>query len=105
MHHGNGTQGIFFDDPSVFFFSMHQYPWYPGTGSRGETGFGRGRGYTLNVPVKAHTKAAEQKRMFDGALGDINRNFKPDLIFISAGFDAHESDPLGPIKIGKRRFY
>ena len=97
VHHGNGTQGIFFDDPTVHFFSMHQYPWYPGTGSRGETGFGRGKGYTLNVPVKARTKAAEQKRMFDAAIGDVNRDFKPDLIIISAGFDAHLTDPLGQL--------
>src|SRR5918997_854966 len=65
VHHGNGTQGIFYDDPSVFFFSMHQYPWYPGTGARGETGVGRGRGYTLNVPVRALTNRSEQKRMFE----------------------------------------
>lgn len=99
VHHGNGTQGIFYDDPTVFFFSMHQYPWYPGTGSRGETGFGRGKGFTLNTPVKAHTSATEQKRMFENALGDINKNFKPDLIFISAGFDAHTADPLGQLKL------
>ena len=54
VHHGNGTQGIFYDDPSIFYFSMHQYPWYPGTGSRSETGQGRGRGYTLNVPMRAY---------------------------------------------------
>ncbi len=99
VHHGNGTQGIFYDDPSVFFFSMHQYPWYPGSGSRGETGFGRGKDFTLNVPVKAKTSAKEQLRMFDHALGDIHRNFKPDLIIISAGFDAHETDPLGQLKL------
>ena len=99
VHHGNGTQGIFFDDPTVFFFSMHQYPWYPGSGSRGETGFGRGAGYTLNVPIKAHTKAGDQKRMFENALGDIHRNFKPDLIMISAGFDAHSTDPLGQLRL------
>lgn len=99
VHHGNGTQGIFFDDPSVHFFSMHQYPWYPGTGSRGEIGFGRGRGYNLNVPVKAHTKPSDQKRMFESAIGDINRNFKPDLIIISAGFDAHLTDPLGQLRL------
>ncbi|MBA3632530.1 MAG: histone deacetylase [Acidobacteria bacterium] len=97
VHHGNGTQGIFFDDPTVFFFSMHQYPWYPGTGSRGETGFGRGKDYTLNVPVKAQTSAQSQKRMFENALGDIRRSFKPDLIMISAGFDAHLTDPLGQL--------
>jgi len=97
VHHGNGTQGIFYDDPSVYFFSMHQYPWYPGTGSRGETGHGRGLGLTMNIPVRAETKAAEQKRMFEGALEDISKNFKPDLILISAGFDAHRTDPLGQL--------
>lgn len=99
VHHGNGTQGIFYDDPTVFFFSMHQYPWYPGTGSRGETGFGRGRNFTLNIPVKAHTKASEQKRMFEAAIEDISTNFKPDLIIISAGFDAHLTDPLGQLRL------
>src|SRR4051812_1264974 len=104
VHHGNGTQGIFFDDPSVFFFSMHQYPWYPGSGSRGETGFGRGKDYTMNVPVKAHTKPSEQKRMFESAIGDINSNFKPDLIIISAGFDAHLTDPLGQLRLQDEDF-
>jgi len=99
VHHGNGTQGIFFDDPTVFFFSQHQYPWYPGSGARGETGFGRGKDYTLNVPTKAKTPAKEHKRMFESALNDIRRNFTPDLIFISAGFDAHEADPLGQLKL------
>ncbi len=99
VHHGNGTQGIFYDDPSVFFFSMHQYPWYPGTGSRGETGYSRGKDYTMNVPVKAQTLPSEQKRMFESAIGDINRNFKPDLIIISAGFDAHLTDPLGQLRL------
>ncbi|HKR00511.1 MAG TPA: histone deacetylase [Pyrinomonadaceae bacterium] len=97
VHHGNGTQGIFYDDPSVFFFSMHQYPWYPGTGARGETGIGRGRGYTLNVPVRAATRAREQRSMFDAALEEIGSKFKPDLVIISAGFDAHEADPLGQL--------
>jgi len=99
VHHGNGTQGIFYDDPSVHFFSIHQYPWYPGSGSRGETGFGRGLGSTLNVPVKANTFAEEQTRMFEGALEDISKNFRPDLIMISAGFDAHLTDPLGQLRL------
>lgn len=99
VHHGNGTQGIFYDDPSVYFFSMHQYPWYPGTGARGETGFSRGLGYTKNVPVKAETNPGEQKRMFNAAIGEINQNFKPDLIMISAGFDAHLTDPLGQLRL------
>jgi acetoin utilization deacetylase AcuC-like enzyme len=104
VHHGNGTQGIFYDDPSVFFFSMHQYPWYPGTGSRGETGFGRGLGATINVPVKAFTKAEEQRRMFESAIEDIAGNFKPDLILVSAGFDSHEQDPLGQLKLEDKDF-
>lgn len=97
VHHGNGTQGIFYDDPSVFFFSMHQYPWYPGTGTRGETGVGRGAGYTLNVPLKANTRAFEQRHMFEAALEEIGTKFKPDLIIISAGFDSHRGDPLGQL--------
>ncbi len=97
VHHGNGTQGIFYDDPSIFFFSMHQYPWYPGTGSRGETGISRGKGTTLNVPIKAATRASEQKRMFDAAIAEMSANFKPDLILISAGFDSHVGDPLGQL--------
>ncbi|HLM03089.1 MAG TPA: histone deacetylase [Pyrinomonadaceae bacterium] len=104
VHHGNGTQGIFFDDPTVFFFSQHQYPWYPGTGSSGEIGFGRGRGFTLNVPVKAGTAAKTQKEMFARALESISKNFKPDLIMISAGFDAHASDPLGQLLIEDEDF-
>lgn len=104
VHHGNGTQGIFYDDPSVYFFSMHQYPWYPGSGSRGETGFGRGLGSTLNIPVKANTPAGEQTRMFEGALEEISRKLRPDMIFISAGFDGHVSDPLGQLKLEDKDF-
>ncbi|HEX8567525.1 MAG TPA: histone deacetylase [Pyrinomonadaceae bacterium] len=104
VHHGNGTQGIFFDDPTVFFFSIHQYPWYPGTGSRGETGHGRGRGFTLNVPVKAQTPAKEQRRMFESAIENIAGQFKPDLIIVSAGFDAHLTDPLGQLQLENEDF-
>ena len=99
VHHGNGTQGIFYDDPNVYFFSMHQYPWYPGTGSRGETGHGRGLGATINIPVKANTDAGEQLRMFEAALEDISKKFRPDLVMISAGFDAHLTDPLGQLQL------
>jgi acetoin utilization deacetylase AcuC-like enzyme len=104
VHHGNGTQGIFYDDPSVFFFSTHQYPWYPGTGSRGETGIARGAGYTLNLPLRAGTPAREQKRMFAAALDDISSKFKPDLIMISAGFDSHKGDPLGQLLLEDEDF-
>lgn len=99
VHHGNGTQGIFYSDPSVFFLSLHQYPWYPGTGSRGETGQGRGLGSNMNVPLKANTPAVEHIRMFEAAIGDLAAKFRPDLIIISAGFDAHLNDPLGQLKL------
>src|SRR6185436_1954048 len=104
VHHGNGTQGIFYEDASVYYFSMHQYPWYPGTGTRSETGHGRGRGYTLNVPLRAMTPVNEQRRAFDSAIGDIAAEFTPDLIMISAGFDAHESDPLGQLLLQNADF-
>jgi acetoin utilization deacetylase AcuC-like enzyme len=104
VHHGNGTQGIFFDDPSVMFFSMHQYPWFPGSGSLGENGFGRGKGYTKNLPIRANTAAKDQKRMFEATLHEVSKGFKPDLIIISAGFDAHESDPLGQLKLEDEDF-
>jgi acetoin utilization deacetylase AcuC-like enzyme len=99
VHHGNGTQGIFYTDPSVFFFSMHQYPWYPGTGSRGETGHGKGLGTTMNLPVRAFTKARDQNAAFEEAIAAMSSKMKPDLIFISAGFDAHLSDPLGQLQL------
>lgn len=104
VHHGNGTQGIFFDDPTVFFFSIHQYPWYPGSGSWGETGRGRGKDFTYNVPVKAQTSAVEHRRMFDNAIKNIAGRFRPDLIMISAGFDAHQSDPLGQLNLEDKDF-
>ena len=104
VHHGNGTQGVFYDDPSVFFFSAHQYPWYPGTGTRGETGISRGLGYTMNLPLQARTPAHQHTRMFESALGDIGAKFKPDLIIISAGFDAHNGDPLGQLLLEDEDF-
>jgi acetoin utilization deacetylase AcuC-like enzyme len=104
VHHGNGTQGIFYDDPTVFFFSTHQYPWYPGTGARGETGHGRGRGYTLNVPLRALTPAAEHRRAFETAIAEIGAKFRPDLIIISAGFDSRAGDPLGQLRLEDEDF-
>jgi acetoin utilization deacetylase AcuC-like enzyme len=104
VHHGNGTQGIFYDDPSVFFFSMHQYPWYPGSGTRQETGYGAGRGATLNVPLNAATPAHEQVRIFSAAIEEIGAKFGPDLILISAGFDSHRADPLGQLRLENEDF-
>jgi acetoin utilization deacetylase AcuC-like enzyme len=104
VHHGNGTQGIFYDDPTVYFFSSHQYPWYPGTGTRGEKGTGRGLGYTMNLPLRAATPASEQRRAFEAALEDMFSQFTPDLIIISAGFDSHVSDPLGQLLLTDQDF-
>jgi acetoin utilization deacetylase AcuC-like enzyme len=104
VHHGNGTQGIFYDDKNVFFFSMHQYPWYPGTGARGETGIGRGNGFTLNIPLRAQTPAREQTRMFEAALQEIDAKLSPDFIIISAGFDSHRGDPLGQLMLEDEDF-
>ena len=104
VHHGNGTQGIFYDDPSVFFFSAHQYPWYPGTGARGERGTGRGLGYTLNLPLRAATPAVEHKRGIEAAIDEISTKFGPDLIIISAGFDSHIGDPLGQLLLDDQDF-
>ena len=104
VHHGNGTQGIFYDDPSVFFFSAHQYPWYPGTGARGEHGTGRGLGYTLNLPLRAATPAEEHKRGIEAAIEQMASKFSPDLIIISAGFDSHLDDPLGQLLLKDEDF-
>jgi len=104
VHHGNGTQAIFYDDRSVFYFSTHQYPWYPGTGAREETGYGRGLGYTLNVPLRAMTPTVNQRRAFDAAIDEIAAKFTPDLVIISAGFDAHAGDPLGQLLLTDEDF-
>jgi acetoin utilization deacetylase AcuC-like enzyme len=97
VHHGNGTQDIFYDDPSVFYYSLHQYPWYPGTGSASERGTAAGEGYTLNVPVRAATPASDYLRLFEAGLEQVMKSFAPDLALISAGFDAHRADPLGQL--------
>ena len=95
VHHGNGTQDIFWQDNSVFFFSTHQSPHYPGTGDRNDTGEGKGEGYTLNIPLAAETPAKAQRESFREALRLIEQRFHPDLVIISAGFDSHRDDPLG----------
>ena len=95
VHHGNGTQEIFYRDPSVFYFSTHQYPYYPGTGSAGERGLDKGEGTTLNIPLTAGTAASAHREAFSEALKVIERGFPPDLIIVSAGFDSRRGDPLG----------
>jgi acetoin utilization deacetylase AcuC-like enzyme len=95
VHHGNGTQEIFYEDPSVFYFSTHQWPWYPGTGEASETGAAAGEGTTLNCPFPAGAGQAEILGAFRKKLVPAADAFKPDLIIISAGFDSRRGDPLG----------
>jgi acetoin utilization deacetylase AcuC-like enzyme len=95
VHHGNGTQDIFYDDGSVFFFSTHQYPWYPGTGSADETGYADGEGKTLNCPFPAGAGRKEIVGAFRDRLVPAAAEFKPDLVLVSAGFDSRAGDPLG----------
>lgn len=97
LHHGNGTQEAFYEDPSVLYFSTHQYPHYPGTGSFHETGEGRGKSFTINVPMRAGTPADEFMKKFRDALYERALEFSPEFVLISAGFDAHMSDPLGEL--------
>lgn len=95
VHHGNGTQDIFYEDGSVFFFSTHQHPWYPGTGAKDETGTGAGKNTTLNVPLPAGSGMDEIGAAFRGPFTAKMKDFRPDLIIISAGFDSRFGDPLG----------
>ena len=99
VHHGNGTQHSFYSDPSVFYSSIHQYPFYPGTGDKIETGTGDGLGTTLNFPLDAFSEDSTYLDIIGNKLIPKILNFKPDLIIISAGFDAHEDDPLGQMKV------
>lgn len=99
VHHGNGTQWIFYDDPTVLFVSSHQYPFYPGTGAASEQGRGAGVGFTLNVPLDAGTQDPEIERQYAERVMPALRAFRPDLLMISAGFDAHELDPLGQLRL------
>jgi acetoin utilization deacetylase AcuC-like enzyme len=95
VHHGNGTQDIFWEDPSVFFLSLHQSPHWPGTGSAEEIGAGFGRGFTRNVPIAPATPRGEYLRLFQDNLDSVCDAFAPDFILISAGFDVLAGDPLG----------
>lgn len=97
VHHGNGTQHIFEADGSVFFCSIHQSPLYPGTGAADERGLGAGRDQTLNIPVPAGSTDADYIRHFTDAIIPAIDQFQPDFILLSAGFDAHRSDPLGQV--------
>ena len=95
VHHGNGSQWIFYDDPSVLYVSTHQYPFYPGTGAADDVGRGDGAGATLNIPLAAGATDADQDLVFRDVVLPVLGAFGPDLLILSAGFDAHAADPLG----------
>ena len=97
VHHGNGTQHAFEDDPAILYISTHQYPFYPGTGAGSETGTGRGRGATLNCPMPAGSGDKDYERTFMEKILPKIDAFKPEFVLISAGFDAHTEDPLGQL--------
>jgi acetoin utilization deacetylase AcuC-like enzyme len=99
VHHGNGTQHIFETDPRVLYISTHQYPFYPGTGAAHETGNGPGRGFTVNVPLEAGAVDEDYQVVFAEVVIPVLRQFAPDLLIVSAGFDAHERDPLGGMRL------
>jgi acetoin utilization deacetylase AcuC-like enzyme len=99
VHHGNGTQHTFEDDPSVYYISLHQYPHYPGTGAASETGFGRGSGTTLNCPMAAGSGDDEYQLAFKQQILPGICEFRPEAVLVSAGFDAHYADPLGAINL------
>jgi acetoin utilization deacetylase AcuC-like enzyme len=99
VHHGNGTQDAFYADPRVLYFSTHQYPFYPGTGSMGETGTGDGEGTTVNFPMAAGWGDEEYLRAFHEVLVPVARRFQPELILVSAGFDPHWADQLAMMRV------
>jgi len=99
LHHGNGTQRIFYDDPRVLYVSLHQYPFYPGTGAADETGSGAGAGFTVNIPLPGGCGDREYLAAFRTIVDPICTQFGPQFVLISAGFDAHKMDPLGGMNV------
>ncbi|MCR4291456.1 MAG: histone deacetylase [Candidatus Kuenenia sp.] len=105
VHHGNGTQDAFYDDPTVMYFSMHRYPFYPGTGAEEETGDGKGKGFNINIPLSMDTNPQKYIELFSGVIeGSVNR-FAPEFIILSSGFDAYKKDPIGGLNLETEHFY
>ncbi|MGH7917102.1 MAG: histone deacetylase family protein [Candidatus Binataceae bacterium] len=104
VHHGNGTQDIFYRSPAVLYMSTHQYPFYPGTGALDEIGAAAGAGYTINAPLPAGFGDDEYLRVFDELFIPVARQFKPDFILVSAGFDCDYRDPLGSMRVSEYGF-
>jgi acetoin utilization deacetylase AcuC-like enzyme len=105
VHHGNGTQDIFYERSDVLFISIHQYGnFFPGTGSSAQQGVGKGKGFTLNIPLHAGATDLIYRTCFEETIGPALKSFAPDLILVSAGFDAHERDPLGSMRVTTEGF-
>jgi acetoin utilization deacetylase AcuC-like enzyme len=104
LHHGNGTQDIFYEDPQVLYCSTHQSPAYPGTGGLEETGKGPGQGYTINIPLRPGADDAFYVRVFREIICPVARRFRPEVILVSAGFDSYIGDPLGEMKVTPEGF-
>ena len=104
VHHGNGTQDAFYDDNTVFYFSVHQFPHYPNTGVRDEKGSGKGYGYTLNVPLPAGSNDTDYVTVFKEILAPAMEEFRPHFVLLSVGFDPHFEDPLGGMAVTDRGF-
>ena len=99
VHHGNGTQWMFYDDSRVLYVSVHQYPFYPGTGAADDVGGGRGAGFTVNIPLAAGAGDDDYRLVFHRVILPILDKFDPELLLLSAGYDAHDRDPLGGMKV------
>jgi acetoin utilization deacetylase AcuC-like enzyme len=104
VHHGNGTEATFYGSRDVLFFSTHQFPFYPGTGDLRACGAGTGEGYTVNVPFAGGANDGDYALVFRDLLGPIAEQYQPDLVLVSAGFDAHRSDPLGGMRLTEEGF-
>jgi acetoin utilization deacetylase AcuC-like enzyme len=104
VHHGNGTESSFYEDDSVYFVSLHQYPFYPGTGKESDRGKGKGLGYTLNCPLPRGSGEADYKTVYEEKVFPALDAFQPEIILISAGFDAHKRDPLGGMELETESF-
>jgi acetoin utilization deacetylase AcuC-like enzyme len=104
LHHGNGTQHSFYERADVLYFSTHQFPYYPGTGFVNEVGSGTGKGFTVNVPLSPGPGDAEYVQIFEEILEPIAMEYKPDIVFVSAGFDIYYQDPLGGMQVTPEGF-
>jgi acetoin utilization deacetylase AcuC-like enzyme len=104
VHHGNGTQSMFYDDPRVLYVSSHAYPFYPGTGGLDEVGEGKGEGFTVNLPLPGTMGDAEYARIYGEIVEPVVRAFDPELVLVSVGFDPHRDDPLAGMAVTERGF-